>query len=253
MRRTLAALVLAVVTGCTPRGAPPEERKPDDRAEKSAAPPPSSNVIVLPPRATPATHLVVLLHGVGADAASFQDIGHALASAIPSAEMLVPDGFHPFDGATTGRQWFSLTGVTDANRPARVRAGGEEVSRWIDAELARRGLGGERLVLVGFSQGAMVSAWLAMHRSPRPAAVVLLSGRVDVDEPPPSGPPFPVMVAHGDRDGVIASSTVEPGARILQAAGGRVTTRVYPGLAHNVDGRELDEVRAFLKSALERR
>jgi predicted esterase len=60
-------------------------------------------------------------------------------------------------------------------------------------------------------------------------------------------------VAHGDRDPLIPPSTVEPGARILQASGARVTTRVYPGLAHSVDARELDEVRAFLKSAIDKR
>ncbi len=248
LRPAFGIAIALVTAACTPRPAPTDEpRDAGSRAPVSVAAAPSTNAVALPAREPPATHLVVLLHGVGADAASFQDIGRALAPDLPHADMLVPDGFHPFDGAPTGRQWFSLNGVTDQNRPARIRTGGEEVSRWIDAELARRGLGGERLVLVGFSQGAMISAWLGMFRTPRPAAVVLLSGRVDVDGAPPVGPPFPVLVAHGDRDTRILPSLVEPGAKTLQASGARVTTRLYPGLAHSVDQRELDEVRAFLK------
>lgn len=194
----------------------------------------------------------MLLHGVGADGASFQDIGRALAGGLPHVEFLVPDGFHPFEGGGTGRQWFSLRGVTDENRPARVREGASEVSRWIDGELARRHLGGDRLVVVGFSQGAMVAAWLAVHRTPRPAAVVLLSGRVaDDDVPVKAAIPTPVLVCHGAVDPMIPVSVVEPGARTLEAWGARVTTRIYPGLDHHVDAGELREVGEFLKSVID--
>ena len=195
--------------------------------------------------------LILFLHGVGADAASFQPLAQALAPGLPQAEYLVPDGFQPFDGGGDGRQWFSLRGVTEANRPGRVRAAAAEVSRYADAELARRGLGGDRLVLVGFSQGAMVAAWLAVHRQPPPAAVVLLSGRVADDDAPLAGSvSTPIFVAHGALDPMIPASLAEPGARVLGAWGARVTTRVYPGLGHEVGAQELRDVQAFLGQAL---
>lgn len=251
LARGSALAVTLVVLSCTPRPAPTEERVAAEASVPAASTSPASKVITLAPASAPATCLVVLLHGVGADAASFQDLGRALAGDVPRCEMLVPDGFHPFDRAESGRQWYSMTGVTDANRAARVREGALEVSRWIDAELARRKLPGERLALVGFSQGAMVSSWLAVHRTPRPAAVVMLSGRVSDDDPPTKGAPVPVLVAHGDADAVVPVSVVEPGERVLTAWGARVTTRVYPGLAHRVTPEELREAGAFLKRALE--
>ena len=49
----------------------------------------------------------------------------------------MPDGFHPWDGGGGGRQWFSLAGVTEANRPARVEVAAEELSRWLDGSWRR--------------------------------------------------------------------------------------------------------------------
>lgn len=192
------------------------------------------------------SHLVVLLHGVGADAASFQDVARALTATLPAAEVLVPDGLDAFDGGGSGRQWFSVRGVTPDNRPARVREAGGRLSKWIDAELARRGLSGDRLVVGGFSQGAILAAWLGVHREPRPAAVVMLSGRVADDAAPVVGRGPRVFIGHGDRDSIMPVEEVGVGARTLGAWGARVTTRIYPGLGHQVDAREIRDVKDFL-------
>jgi phospholipase/carboxylesterase len=193
-----------------------------------------------------------MLHGVGADASGFQAIAEALAPALPHAEFLVPDGFHPFDGDATGRQWFSLRGATDENRAARVREGGREVSAWLDEELRRRGLGGDRLAVVGFSQGAMVAAWLALHRESHPAAVVLFSGLVAEDSSPTqTDVATPILLVHGERDARIPVASVEPSLRTLESFGARVDKRVYPGLGHAIDERALRDARAFLRGKLE--
>ncbi|MFO0583243.1 MAG: dienelactone hydrolase family protein [Anaeromyxobacter sp.] len=196
------------------------------------------------------TYLVILLHGVGADAASFQPLARALAQGLPQAEFLVPDGFHPFDGGG-GWQWFSLAGITEETRPARVKAAAEEVSRWADAELARRKLGGDRLVLVGFSQGAIVAASVTLHRRPAPAALVMLSGRVSEASSPVAGAvATPVLVAHGEADPRIPVDHAPESARVLGAWGAKVTLRRYRGVAHEVSPQELADVRAFLAEVL---
>jgi phospholipase/carboxylesterase len=198
-----------------------------------------------------ATVLVVLLHGVGASAADLRPLAGALASGLPQAAFLVPDGFQPWDGGGGGRQWFSLAGVTDGNRAARVKVAADEVSRWIDAELAARKLGGDRLVLIGFSQGAMVAASVALHRRPAPAALVLLSGRVAEASPPVAGAiSTPVLVAHGAADPVIPVAVVEPSARTLVAWGAKVTTRIYPGMGHEIGREELRDLAAFLSGVV---
>ncbi|MEN9799091.1 MAG: hypothetical protein RL653_2787 [Pseudomonadota bacterium] len=195
-----------------------------------------------------------MLHGLRADAASFSLLAPRLAAALPTAEFVTPPALEPWDQGGTGRQWFSVRGVTEENRPARVRVAGAELSRWIDGELARRGLGKDRLVLVGFSQGAMVAGWLAVHRRPGPAAVVMLSGLVaESERPEPGAVRTPVLVAHGEDDRLIPPSVVDPSARALEAWGARVTTRVYPGLSHGVNVLEMQEAAQFIAQALARR
>jgi len=211
----------------------------------------TARVLTIAPTA-PADTLVVFLHGVGSNADGFHAIAKELAPSLPHAELVIVDGFHPFDQGPSGRQWFSIRGINDANRAERVRGAGEEVSSWIDAELDRRKLGHDRLVLVGFSQGAIVSSWLSVHRTPRPRAVLMFSGLVGIasDEAPVAGVPVPVFMAHGDRDPVISVSVVDPGVRTLEAWGAQVTKHVYANLDHRIDGRELTDAKAFLAATL---
>lgn len=215
-------------------------------------PPPALRVLTLEPAEGRAELAVVLLHGVGADADSFVPIARSLASAVPHAALLVPDGLLPFDGGAAGRQWFSIRDVTEENRPARVRKAANEVSAWIDGALAARGLAPDRLVLVGFSQGAIVASYLAVHRTPRPLAVVSLSGRYADDEPPSEqkSSAVPVLLVHGARDPIMPVALAKEAESALARRGARPRVRIFPALAHGVDEAVIAEVRTFLGAEL---
>lgn len=252
-------LLLVALAGCVacksktaaPSAEPAKEPTPAvmrDVAAPAVMPP---KLLTLAPAKGKPTMLFVLLHGVGADAASFHDLAQALAIGAPQAEFLTPDGFHPFDGGGTGRQWFSLSGMNERNGAARVREAGAELSTWMDYELARRGLGPDKLVIAGFSQGAMMTAWLAVHRRPAPAAAVMFSGRVIDDGAAVAGSvSTPVWMAHGERDQRIAVATQAPGAAVLRAWGANVTTKIYPNLAHSIDRVEVLDAAEFLLKTL---
>jgi phospholipase/carboxylesterase len=209
-----------------------------------------ANVITIPAQGA-AQYLLVLLHGVGDRALGFQGVGRELSPGLPEVEILIPDGFHPFDGGGEGRQWFSRVGITEKNRAERVRAAGLEVSSWIDGELRKRGLSADRLAVGGFSQGAMVSGWLALHREPSPRAVVMLSGRLSEDAAwPVTQVSTPVFLGHGTDDPVIPMSHLAPATKELARRGARVTERQYPSMAHQISRQELADVEAFLRGAL---
>lgn len=242
MRPLVAALAVlaAGAVGCE-RSAPPAK-------ETKMSQTPAPHVLRVEPASGRAGHLMVLLHGVGSSAEDLMPLARALAPAVPDAAVLVPGGFHPFDGGGAGRQWFSVRGVTEQNRPERVRQAGEEVSQWIDQALAERGLPPQRLILVGFSQGAIVSHWLALHRRPAPVAVVALSGRLAEEAPPRAGmTDAQVLLVHGAQDAVIPVALVDEAARGLEARGARVRVRVLPTLGHAVDGEVLREAQGFLR------
>lgn len=216
-------------------------------AQPSPVPP---RVLSVPAASGKPRHLAVLLHGVGADAASFLPVAQALAPQLPDTEFLVPDGLFPFEGGPPGRQWFSIRGVTTENRPGRVAEAGPPLSRWIDAELARRNLPGERLIIIGFSQGAIMGNWLALHRTPAPEAVVSLSGLLSEEGMQVSTSKPRVLVVHGDADTRMPVALAQESARGLEARGAQVQVELIPGLGHGVDGRVLTAVETFLASTV---
>ncbi len=213
---------------------------------REAASVPTLTSIVVPAASGHPRSLAILLHGVGDSAAGFAPIARALAPQLPDVELVIPDGLAPFDGGPRGRQWFSIRGVTTENRAARVTEAASRVSAWIDAELARRGFTGDQLILIGFSQGAIVSNTLALVRNPAPKAVVAMSGRLAVEENVRAAGAPRVLVLHGTEDQVMPIAEADATEAGLQARGAQVTLEKFPGLAHSIDERELLAIVRFL-------
>lgn len=102
---------------------------------------------------------MILLHGVGASAQDFVPLAHALRESFPAAAFVLPDGVEPFDAspALAGRQWFSIQGVTEEDRPARVRAALPafvELIRACQRHWHRRGRHRADRLLAGLDHGA---------------------------------------------------------------------------------------------------
>jgi len=124
-----------------------------------------SSPSVPPARQGCARSLVVLLHGWGANGDDLIGLAPAWARALPDAHFVSPHGPDRCDQNPMGLQWFSFL---DAS-PRALLAGAERarglIDAFLDAELARLGLGDDRLALVGFSQGAMMALHVGLRRA----------------------------------------------------------------------------------------
>lgn len=164
--------------------------------------------------------LVIFLHGVGSNGASLAPLGEAWADVLPDVAFAAPDGPFPFDQGGSGRQWFSVTGVTPANRAERI----VEARPALDAVLARliadHGLTDrlDRVALVGFSQGAIMALDVVVSGRLPVGAVVGFAGRLASPKPYHASI-TPVFLAHGDRDPVIPQSEGQDAAAALRGAG----------------------------------
>jgi phospholipase/carboxylesterase len=205
---------------------------------------PTQDTVLHRPTA-PARQLVLLFHGVGASPEGFQ----ALAPALARDDRWVVAVRSPFAcdfGA--GWQWFSVQGVTEANRSARIAAAlprfADAVRRW----QAHTGLDAAQTVLAGFSQGAIMSLESTQSGEPLAARVVALSGRFAV---PPRQAPAGVVwrFVHGAQDGVIPAAFSEQGAEQLRALGADARADLLPGLGHGIDPRALALLAAALDTA----
>jgi phospholipase/carboxylesterase len=190
---------------------------------------------ILPEGAAPKA-LVVFLHGYGADGNDLIDIGQSWAPYLPGVAFVSPHAPQPCGMAPMGRQWFPLTLRDDDERWDGVVAARPSLDAFLDAELARYGLTGDRLVLVGFSQGTMMALHVGLRRAVPPAAIVgysgYLAGADQLGEA--SGKPA-ISLVHGTYDQVLPVRSSESAAKALEEAGIPVRLHLRPGLGHGID------------------
>jgi len=202
------------------------------------------------PARGPATHLVVLVHGYGADgldliglAQHWQEILPTVAFAAPNAPARIPGG--------PGYQWFPISRIDPHEMQKGVEVAGPALDAYLDAELARLNLPPERLALAGFSQGTMLSLHLGLRRKVRPAAIVGFSGLLPGPVPPSAsgaGIP-PILLTHGDSDQVIPPQAMFLAASQLGQAGAAVQWHLAPGMGHGIDPEGLMMAGGFLALA----
>ncbi|MBL4929999.1 alpha/beta hydrolase family protein [Fuscibacter oryzae] len=178
---------------------------------------------------------VIFLHGVGSSGAAMRPLAEVLALPQPA---VCPDGLQPFDMGA-GRQWFSVKGVTEANRPGRIA---EAMPAFADLIAS---LGSPRdSVLIGFSQGAIMALHAVAAGMPV-AGVIALSGRLA--GPVGSRGDWPsVTLMHGADDPVMPPAVARATEAWLQDAGATPRLIVFDGLGHAIDARILKAVRDTL-------
>jgi phospholipase/carboxylesterase len=196
--------------------------------------------------------LVLLLHGLGADGNDLISLAPYWAQLLPNTEFVSPHAPFPCDMAPYGRQWFSLQDRTPAMMLAGVKAAAPILDAYIDAELKKRGLPDSKLGLVGFSQGTMMSLFIAPRRPHTCAAVVGYSGAlIGADSLVVDGKSRPpVLLVHGEADPIVPFQAMAAAAAGLKAVGIPVETLARPGLPHSIDDAGLTAGGAFLAQRL---
>lgn len=193
--------------------------------------------------------LLVLLHGVGADGADLLDLAPFFGQMVPSLRVLAPNGAEPCDLAPVGRQWFSLQDRDSMKIYAGVERARVDIDAYLDESLESLGLGDDRLILGGFSQGAMTALHVGLRRPRSPAAIIAFSGamigRNRLEDEMNCHPP--VLIVHGEVDEVVPATSAREAERTLLAAGVDVMAHVLPGLGHGIDERCLALAHKFLQ------
>jgi phospholipase/carboxylesterase len=168
-------------------------------------------------------------------------------------------------GSPFGFQWFGLAAwdpervrrdpAFAAATRAKMLAGAEEVvdalHAFLDAELAGLNLAGDRLALVGFSQGTMMSLHVGPRRAAGCAAIVGYSGILIAPDKLAAEAKCkpPVLLVHGDADPVVPVSSLHDAVAGLGAAGFKVQWQSVPGLQHGIDPGGLQRGGRFLADA----
>jgi predicted esterase len=184
---------------------------------------------------------VILVHGRGGSAEDM--LGLAGELAVDDVLYLAPQA--------SDNTWypFSFLSPIDRNEPG-ISSGMNVISELIDG-LSTDGIPSNRVVLLGFSQGACLSLEYAARHAKRFAGVVGLSGGL-------IGPPgtprnyagslddTPVFLGCSDVDPHIPVGRVRETAEVFRGLAAKVDERIYRGMGHTVNADEIDAVNAIL-------
>jgi phospholipase/carboxylesterase len=204
----------------------------------------------LPPARGAASHLVVLLHGYGADGNDLLGLAPIWQQLLPSVAFAAPNAPEPCAGSPMGRQWFRITRMSPDEMMRGVEGAAPALEEFLAAELARHNLTGNRLALVGFSQGTMMSLQVGLRRAVKPAAIVGYSGLLAGAPPKLGADTPPILLVHGTADPMIPADALFQSATMLGRAGATVQWHLSPGVGHSIDEEGLALGGIFLAMAL---
>jgi phospholipase/carboxylesterase len=203
----------------------------------------TDSIIIQQPSQT-AQQLLVLHHGVGASAQHMVPLGQHLAAQFPNAFIVsvhAPYAYDASDATDASAQWFSVQGITEESRPARVAEVMPAFIHNLRYWQQHSGVPAGATAIVGFSQGAIMALEAAQAEAGLAARVVALSGRY-AQLPTHAPEKTTLHFIHGKSDPVIHYGHCVSAAERLVGLGGDVTADVIPFLAHEINAEVMDMV-----------
>jgi phospholipase/carboxylesterase len=180
-------------------------------------------------------------------------LGQHWSRLLPDARFLSPHAPFPQDHGY-GRQWYSLGDLSpegdlrEAAMAPRAEAVRPLLDAYLDDHLAEAGLPGDRLALVGFSQGTMMALYAGLRRATPPAGILGFSGRlVGLGGVEPGARRPDILLIHGEDDEVLPPSSSTRAGEALRAAGYTADVILRPRLGHGIDDVGLHEGGKFLR------
>lgn len=194
-----------------------------------------------------ANALVILVHGYGSNGDDLISLARMIQPALPAAAFVAPNAPSIIPGMADAHQWWPIETFSPTERAVGAAAAAPKLDSFLSRELDVHDLTDDRLLLVGFSQGTMMSLHVGLRRPKPIAGIVGISGMLVAPETLEAEIRIrpPVLLIHGTADEVVPFRSLELASKALCAAGVPVATHVSPGLGHSVDQDGLAAVAAF--------
>jgi phospholipase/carboxylesterase len=154
------------------------------------------------------------------------------------------------------RAWYDITGLGADRKEDEtgIRESADVVRGYIEKENAS-GIGSERIVIAGFSQGGAIAFQAALRHPKRLAGVMALSTYLPLRESltaegAPANKDVPILMCHGVRDPMVPMTLGQASRDALQSLGYKVEWKTYP-MEHSVCMEEVLDISKWLQARLE--
>lgn len=210
---------------------------------------PLHHEIVIPGVAKPTNGTVVLLHGRGDNAAGIAPLAFELnRDDLRVVSVQAPLVLDPAHGG--GYEWYRMHEAGQTEQPTLLQSL-TVLTSFIESMAQIFPDSSGRVVLLGFSQGAVTALGLQAQRPDLVAGVIATSGYFplkpkDVVE---NLRGQPIFIGHGTTDTVIPIAIGRQSHILLTELGANVTYREYP-ISHQISTDELVDIRTWLDRTL---
>ena len=195
--------------------------------------------LVEPAGGGPELPIVVGLHGRGDRAENFSGVFERLRLPVRAVVARAPMPW----GQRGGRAWFDLDSPQGAEQ-LNVRV--KELNQLLD-HLKARYPQAPAPILLGFSQGAMLSLQMLARHPDRLGGIAALSGFLPLDDGNTSSTrAVPALLSMGDKDHLVTPDRTRAAAASLRALGHRVQEVSFPG-GHAISREVMGQVRTFIR------
>jgi phospholipase/carboxylesterase len=200
-----------------------------------------------------ANKLVVFLHGYGADGKDLIDLAKPFGMALPNASFISPDAPHSCAMSPQGRQWFPIEEIPKGAIKASLG-----LLDLIENEAKKLNLDFKDVILIGFSQGAMMSMQCLLINHKQLGAIIGYSGSLREENIDAANDQIlngkhkfsdtPILLVHGEKDEIVPFQSLERSKNLLNKIGFNVQTLSRQNLGHGIDPEGISKGMNFLKS-----
>lgn len=196
--------------------------------------------------------LLLLLHGVGSNEHDLFGLAPVLDPRFVVVSLRAPNTLVPGSYA-----WFHVEFTPQGSliNPAEAEQSRQILIQTIQQAVAAFGANPQRVYLMGFSQGAIMSASVALTRPDLVAGAVLMSGRILPEIQPVMVEPeqlagLPILLVHGTADAVLPIHNGRASRDLLSKLPVKLTYKEY-AMGHEVTPQSLRDVQAWLGARLD--
>jgi phospholipase/carboxylesterase len=189
-----------------------------------------------------------MLHGYGSNEADLFSFARELPDDLYIISFRAPFDIQPF-----GHAWYAINFEGPQgkwNDIPQAKQSREQVLKNIDTAITEYNLDPDRISLLGFSQGTILSYALALTYPNRIKSLVALSGYVDPEMLGPHSASadlsqLQIFASHGQVDPIIPSAWAQDSVNFLKSRGVQVTYKEYP-VGHGVSAENLNAFKKWL-------
>ncbi|QNF31955.1 dienelactone hydrolase family protein [Adhaeribacter swui] len=186
---------------------------------------------------------IIFIHGRGASAESILSL----------KDYLEVDAFSLFAPQATNNSWYpySFMAPEEQNQPALDSA--LEILQELLTSIVNQGVSSENVYLLGFSQGACLTAEFATRHAQRYGGLLIFTGgligqQVNTSRYAGDFAGTPVLITTGDPDPHVPVSRVNETIKIIEEKGALITSKIYPRRPHTILPEEMELAKAILHS-----